>query len=150
MRPKSRGTIRLANSDPRSAPLIDPNYLSHPDDLLLMLAGLKKALRIMQSPAFDKIRGNFVYPLDVNNDSQLIEFIRQTADTEYHPVGTCKMGTDNMAVVNSKLQVHGTRSLRVIDASIMPTIVTGNTNAPVIAIAEKAADLIKLSYKTGL
>ncbi len=104
----------------------------------------------MQSPAFDKIRGNFVYPLDVNNDSQLIEFIRQTADTEYHPVGTCKMGTDNMAVVNSKLQVHGIRSLRVIDASIMPTIVTGNTNAPVIAIAEKAADLIKLSYKTGL
>ena len=150
MRPKSRGTIRLANSDPRSAPLIDPNYLSHPDDLSLMLAGLKKALRIMQSPAFDKIRGNFVYPLDVNNDSQLIEFIRQTADTEYHPVGTCKMGTDNMAVVNSKLQVHGIRSLRVIDASIMPTIVTGNTNAPVIAIAEKAADLIKLSYKTGL
>lgn len=150
MRPKSRGTIRLANSNPRSAPLIDPNYLSHPDDLSLMLAGLKKALHILQSSAFDKIRGNMVYPLDVNNDAQLIEFIRQTADTEYHPVGTCKMGNDKMAVVNSKLQVHGIRSLRVIDASIMPTIVTGNTNAPVIAIAEKAADLIKLSYKTGL
>lgn len=150
MRPKSRGTIRLANSNPRSAPLIDPNYLSHPDDLATMLAGLKKALHILQSSAFDKIRGKMVYPLDVNNDAQLIEFIRQTADTEYHPVGTCKMGTDNMAVVNNKLQVHGIRSLRVIDASIMPTIVTGNTNAPVIAIAEKAADLIKLSYKTGL
>lgn len=84
-----------------------------------------------------------VYPLDINNDQQLIEFIRETADTEYHPVGTCKMGKDEMSVVDSKLKVHGVNNLRVVDASIMPTIVTGNTNAPVIAIAEKAADLIK-------
>ena len=97
----------------------------------------------MNSPAFDEIRADMVYPLDLNNDQQLIEFIRETADTEYHPVGTCKMGKDEMSVVDSKLKVHGVNNLRVVDASIMPTIVTGNTNAPVIAIAEKAADLIK-------
>lgn len=97
----------------------------------------------MNSPAFDEIRADMVYPLDINNDQQLIEFIRETADTEYHPVGTCKMGKDEMSVVDSKLKVHGVNNLRVVDASIMPTIVTGNTNAPVIAIAEKAADLIK-------
>ena len=145
MHPKSRGTIRLADANPLSAPLIDPNYLSHPDDLNVMLAGLKKTLQIMQSEAFDVIRGNMVYPLDVNNNEQLIEYIRQTAETEYHPVGTCKMGQDAMAVVNSQLQVHGVKNLRVVDASIMPHIITGNTNACVIAIAEKAADLIKLA-----
>ena len=143
MRPKSRGTIKLANNDPYAAPLIDPNYLSHQDDLNIMLLGLKKTLAIMNSPAFDEIRADMVYPLDINNDQQLIEFIRETADTEYHPVGTCKMGKDEMSVVDSKLKVHGVNNLRVVDASIMPTIVTGNTNAPVIAIAEKAADLIK-------
>ena len=145
MQPKSRGTIRLADANPLSAPLIDPNYLSHPDDLNVMLAGLKKTLQIMQSEAFDVIRGNMVYPLDINNNEQLIEYIRQTAETEYHPVGTCKMGQDAMAVVNSQLQVHGVKNLRVVDASIMPHIITGNTNAGVIAIAEKAADLIKLA-----
>ena len=145
MQPKSRGTIRLADANPLSAPLIDPNYLSHPDDLNVMLAGLKKTLQIMQSEAFDVIRGNMVYPLDINNNEQLIEYIRQTAETEYHPVGTCKMGQDPMAVLNSHLQVHGVKNLRVVDASIMPHIITGNTNACVIAIAEKAADLIKLA-----
>ena len=145
MHPKSRGTIRLADANPLSVPLIDPNYLSHPDDLNVLLAGLKKTLQIMQSEAFDVIRGNMVYPLDINNNEQLIEYIRQTAETEYHPVGTCKMGQDAMAVVNSQLQVHGVKNLRVVDASIMPHIITGNTNACVIAIAEKAADLIKLA-----
>ena len=145
MQPKSRGTIRLADANPLSAPLIDPNYLSHPDDLNVMLAGLKKTLQIMQSEAFDVIRGNMVYPLDINNNEQLIEYIRQTAETEYHPVGTCKMGQDPIAVLNSHLQVHGVKNLRVVDASIMPHIITGNTNACVIAIAEKAADLIKLA-----
>lgn len=99
----------------------------------------------MQSKAFDIIRADMVYPLDINDDTQLIEFIRQTADTEYHPVGTCKMGQDDMAVVDSELRVHGVQNLRVVDASIMPSIITGNTNAGVIAIAEKAADLIKLA-----
>ena len=143
MRPKSRGAVKLADSDPRSAPLIDPNYLSHPDDIKVMLQGLKKTLQIMQSSAFDAIRGDMVYPLDINNDEQLIEFIRQTADTEYHPVGTCKMGNDPLAVVDNELRVYAIQGLRVVDASIMPSIITGNTNAAVIAIAEKAADLIK-------
>ena len=144
MHPKSRGTIRLADANPVNAPLIDPNYLSHPDDLQVMLLGLKKTLSIMQSKAFDIIRADMVYPLDINDDAQLIEFIRQTADTEYHPVGTCKMGQDDMAVVDSELRVHGVQNLRVVDASIMPSIITGNTNAGVIAIAEKAADLIRV------
>jgi len=145
MRPKSRGHISLASSDPTIAPLIDPNYLDHPDDLAMLLAGLKKTLTILEDSAFDDIKGKMIYPLDVNNDEQLIQYIRETADTEYHPVGTCKMGidSDEMAVVDNQLRVRGLTNLRVVDASIMPTIITGNTNAPVIAIAEKAADLIK-------
>jgi choline dehydrogenase len=146
MRPKSRGTIKLANNNPQSAPRIDPNFLDHPDDLHIMLLGLKKTLSIMQSAGFNHIRGDMLYPLDINNDQQLIAYIRRTADTEYHPVGSCKMGQDDMAVVDTDLQVHKVKNLRVVDASIMPTIVTGNTNAVVIAIAEKAADLIKASH----
>lgn len=147
MRPKSRGSITLQNNNPLSSPLIDPNYLDHPDDLVTLTAGLKKTLSILESSAFDDIKGEMVYPLDSNNEEQLIDFIRQTADTEYHPVGTCKMGNsdDEFAVVDSQLRVIGVDNLRVIDASIMPTIITGNTNASVIAIAEKAADLIKES-----
>jgi len=147
MRPKSRGHISLANNNPTTPPLIDPNYLDHPDDLAMLLAGLKKTLTILEDSAFDDIKGDMIYPLDINNDQQLIEYIRETADTEYHPVGTCKMGidSDEMAVVDHQLRVRGITNLRVVDASIMPTIITGNTNASVIAIAEKAADLIKKS-----
>ncbi|WP_435276197.1 GMC family oxidoreductase [Psychrobium sp. nBUS_13] len=146
MRPKSRGTITLRDNNPNSAPLIDPNYLAHPDDLDTLLAGLKKTLQVLESSSFYDIKGQMIYPLDSHNDQQLIEFIRQTADTEYHPVGTCKMGIkdDEFSVVDNKLKVHGIDNLRVVDASIMPTIITGNTNAGVIAIAEKAADMIKL------
>jgi choline dehydrogenase-like flavoprotein len=147
MRPKSRGDITLANKNPLTPPLINPNYLDHPDDLTTLVAGLKKTLAILEDSAFDDIKGKMVYPLDPTNDQNLIDFIRQTADTEYHPVGTCKMGTDDdeMAVVDNELRVRGLSNLRVVDASIMPTIITGNTNASVIAIAEKAADLIKMS-----
>lgn len=149
MRPKSRGKITLSNNDPNSPPLIDPNYLDHPDDLITLLAGLKKTLTILESAAFNDIKGDMIYPLDKENDEQLIAFIRQTADTEYHPVGTCKMGTRNdaLAVVDNQLKVYGINNLRVVDASVMPTIITGNTNAAVIAIAEKAADLIKASNR---
>lgn len=111
----------------------------------MLLAGLKKTLTILEDSAFDNIKGEMIYPLDVNNEQQLIEYIKETADTEYHPVGTCKMGidSDEMAVVDNQLRVRGITNLRVVDASIMPTIITGNTNASIIAIAEKAADLIK-------
>jgi len=146
MRPKSRGSITLNNKDPLCPPLIDPNYLDHPDDLALLVDGLKATLEILENSEFDEIKGEMIYPLDRHNTPQLIDFIRQTADTEYHPVGTCKMGTrdDAFAVVDNQLRVFGVDNLRVVDASIMPTIITGNTNASVIAIAEKAADLIKL------
>jgi len=144
MRPQSRGTVKLANSKATSAPLIDPNYLDDPQDLATLVSGLQHALDILESAAFDGVRGKMVYPLDRNNKEQLIEFIRAKSDTEYHPVGTCKMGTDDddMAVVDNQLRVRGIAKLRVVDASIMPQLITGNTNAPTIMIAEKAADMI--------
>jgi choline dehydrogenase-like flavoprotein len=148
MRPKSRGTLRLASNDPKADPLIDPNYLDHPEDLSVLCKGLQKTLDIMESKAFDNVKGKMIYPLDRNNVPQLEEYIRNHADTEYHPVGTCKMGPDSdpMAVVDNQLRLKGIKNLRVVDASIMPTLVTGNTNAPTVMIAEKAADLIKASY----
>jgi len=145
MRPKSRGSLRLASSDPKADPLIDPNYLAEQQDMDDLRKGLQKTLDIMESKPFDKVKGKMVYPLDRDNIPQLEEYIRNHADTEYHPVGTCKMGPDSdpMAVVDDQLRFKGISKLRVVDASIMPTLVTGNTNAPTIMIAEKAADLIK-------
>ncbi len=110
-----------------------------------LVKGLQKLLDIMESKQFDKVKGKMIYPLDRDNISQLKEYIRKNADTEYHPVGTCKMGPDSdpMAVVDDQLRLKGINNLRVVDASVMPTLITGNTNAPTIMIAEKAVDLIK-------
>ena len=145
LRPKSRGTLRLASSDPKQTPLIDPNFLDHEDDLNDLVKGLQKSLDIMESAAFDSVKGKMLVPLDRNNVEQLKEFLRNNADTEYHPVGTCKMGPDSdpLAVVDAQLRVKGIENLRVVDASIMPNLVSGNTNAPTIMIAEKAADMVK-------
>ncbi len=147
MRPKSRGSLRLASSDPRADPLIDPNYLADEDDMRRLVKGLQKLLDIMESKPFDKVKGKMIYPLDRDNIPQLEEYIRNNADTEYHPVGTCKMGPDSdpMAVVDDQLRFKGISNLRIVDASIMPTLCTGNTNAPTVMIAEKAADMIKAS-----
>ena len=142
LRPKSRGTVRIASPDPGDAPLIDPRFLSEPEDLALLMKGAALQRRILDDPAFDAVRGEPLYPLDQNDPQAVEQDIRNRADTQYHPVGTCRMGRDRMAVVNERLQVHGVRGLRVVDASIMPTLIGGNTNAPTIMIAEKAADMI--------
>ena len=144
LRPKSRGSVRLASSDPMAAPLIDPNFLAERDDMDRLLRGFKLMRGILQQPALAGYRGRELPASAVaQTDAQIEAFVRGHADTIYHPVGTCRMGSGAMAVVDDQLRVHGVTALRVVDASIMPSIVGGNTNAPVIAIAEKAADLIR-------
>ncbi len=142
-RPHSRGEVRLVSGDPLDRPQIDFNYLSAEDDIRCALAGVRWNLKILYARAFDDIRGREVAPgIEIRSDQALQDFVRRTASTTWHPSGTCKMGDDRLAVVDSQLRVHGVDKLRVVDASIMPTIVSGNTNAPTIMIAEKAADMI--------
>jgi choline dehydrogenase len=143
LQPQSRGRIRLCSDDARAAPLIFANYLQHTHDLAVLLEAVQLSRRILQTAPFDPFRGIEVFPgPHAMTDAALIEFIRRKAETIYHPVGTCRMGTDAKAVVDVGARVHGIECLRVADASIMPTIVSGNTNAPTIMIAEKVADLI--------
>jgi len=144
LHPKSRGYITLRSRDPAVAPLIQPNYLSHDEDLQVLLAAVKAGREIMDSPAMKMVTGGTDLGLGNGpvSDEQLVEYIKQTANSIYHPVGTCRMGSDSGAVVDTKLRVSGVNNLRVADASVMPTITSGNTNAPTLAIAEKAARLI--------
>jgi choline dehydrogenase-like flavoprotein len=144
MRPKSRGVVLLASADPKAAPLIDPAYLSERDDLLRLVRGARMGHAILQAEALKPHRGPMLYPFP-HDDAQAEEFVRAHTDTEYHPVGTCAMGPagDPMAVVDAQLRVRGLQGLRVVDASVMPRLVTGNTNAPTIMIAEKAALMIR-------
>ena len=143
LRPQSRGEIRLASADPLASPVMDPNYLAADYDLKILIAGLRQGRDILAAQAFKPWLSEERLPGPaVQSNAELEDFIRATAETEYHPVGTCKMGSDPMAVVDEKLRVHGIERLRVIDASIMPAIVSGNTNAPVIMIAEKGAEMM--------
>ena len=143
LRPESRGRITLQSDDPFDEPAIDPQYLSADEDLEILLDGLKLVREILEAEPFDDYRAEEVSPgAEVQSDEQLIEHIRETAHSLYHPVGTCKMGDDEQAVVDDRLAVHGVDGLRVVDASIMPTITSGNTDAPTTMIAEKAADYI--------
>ncbi len=143
MYPKSRGRIRLASVDPRQAPRLDPNLLGDPDDIRPLLHGLKLARRLLAADAFKPFKAREVAPGPaVATDAELIAYLRRVASTVHHPVGTCRMGTEGTAVVNPELQVHGVSGLRVVDASIFPSVICGNTNAPVVMVAEKAADMI--------
>jgi choline dehydrogenase-like flavoprotein len=147
LRPKSRGSVRLKNADPLAAPLIDPNFLADDDDMKRMIKGFNVMRNLLAQPALSQYGGRELdRTASATTDADIEAFIRSHADSIYHPVGTCKMGNyanDKMAVVDSQLRVHGIEALRVIDASIMPRIVGGNTNAPTIMIAEKAAEMIR-------
>ncbi|WP_322032901.1 GMC family oxidoreductase [Paraburkholderia sp. J76] len=144
-RPKSVGSVKLASADPRAMPLIDPHYFSHPDDMKTLVKGTQIALDIMHAGPFDRCRGKTLTPFKRDDPVQIEGMLRDTADTEYHPCGTCRMGpdTDPMAVVDAQLRVKGIDGLRVADASIMPAITSNNTNAPSIMIGEKCADMIR-------
>jgi choline dehydrogenase len=143
-RPRSVGQVTLASPDPLDRPRIDPRYLSDPDDLRCAVAGVRWNLKILYGKAFDDIRGAEIAPgAEVRDDAGLEAFVRRASSTTWHPAGTCKMGADEWAVVDPALRVRGVTGLRIADASIMPTIVSGNTNAPTIMIGEKAADLIR-------
>jgi len=144
LRPLSRGSVQLASKDPFAPPLIDPNFLGHRDDMERLLRGFKLMRRILAQPALAGLGGQEL-PASVaaQTDAEMELFIRDHADTIYHPVGSCRMGSGARDVVDARLRVHGIEALRVVDASIMPRVVGGNTNAPVIMIAEKAADMIR-------
>jgi len=143
LRPESRGYIALKSLDPNIQPIIQPNYFSTQKDRDTLIKGVKISREIMNQPAFDEFRGKEINPGDhIQTDKEIEEFIRNHGETIYHPVGTCKMGNDEFSVVDDKLRVRGVESLRVVDASVMPTLIGGNTNAPTIMIAEKISDHI--------
>lgn len=144
LRPKSRGSVGVLSPDPLAPPVIDPRFFEQEEDLEVLLRGYKESRRILQAGPFQAYGPTEVFPGDkVRDDEALRQYIRENSATIFHPVGTCKMGSDDQAVVDDRLRVRGMEGLRVVDGSIMPTIVGGNTNAPIIMIAEKAADMIK-------
>lgn len=144
LHPRSRGTVRLSSSDPLAAPLIDPNYWSDPHDVKMSLEGLKVAREIMSQPALKPFVMTERLPgPKITSDEELFDYACAHAKTDHHPVGTCKMGTDSMAVVDLELKVHGLENLRVCDSSVMPRVPSCNTNAPTIMIGEKGSDIIR-------
>jgi choline dehydrogenase-like flavoprotein len=143
LRPKSVGRVTLAGPDPLAAPVIDPAFLEHPDDVASLVEGFRITRRIMDAPPLAAERTKDIVTAGIETDEQVAALLRRRVDTVYHPVGTCKMGPDDMAVVDPALRVRGVEGLRVVDASIMPTLIGGNTNAPAIMIGEKAADLVR-------
>ena len=148
-RPESRGEVRLTSADARDSLAIDPRYYSHPDDMPRLVKGVQKSLEIMHAPAMTPWRGAMLRPIAANDPDGIAAEMRASSDTEYHPVGTCRMGpaSDASAVVGADLRVHGVEGLRVADASIMPRITTGNTNAPTIMIGEKCAALVRAGQR---
>ena len=144
LRPQSRGSVTLASADPLARPRIDPNFFAEPDDMVRMIRGFKLMRQILTQPALAQYGAKELRrSADAQTDMEIETFIRNQADTIYHPVGTCRMGNSVNDVVDAALRVHGIQHLRVVDASIMPRVISGNTNAPVMMIAEKAADMIR-------
>jgi choline dehydrogenase len=143
MRPESKGHIHIVSADPRRQPAINFNFLSSPIDGELTVRAVRIARAVMTAPAMAPLQVTEAAPgADATTDDQILDWVKRAAETTYHPVGTCKMGTDPMAVVDARLRVRGIQGLRVADASIMPTLTSGNTNAPSIMIGEKAADMV--------
>ena len=142
LRPKSRGVVRLAGPDVATAPLIDPNYLADPEDLETLVRGAEIVQTILAQPPLAPYRGRYIYGTGHDGPDALRKLVRARADTIYHPAGTCRMGVDDRAVVDPALRVRGIEGLRVADASIMPLLISGNTQAPSAMIGEKAADMI--------
>jgi choline dehydrogenase-like flavoprotein len=150
LRPKSRGSVWLDSADPMKPPAIDPNFLGEDEDLETMVAGFKLTKRLLDAPALKVLQKADVFTNGITTDDDIRKLLRDKVDTVYHPVGTCKMGVnDPLAVVDPTLKVHGMQGLRVVDASIMPTLIGGNTNAPTIMIGEKAAQMIKAEMRAG-
>ncbi len=143
LRPESRGTVRLASTDAADAPLIDPNFLDDDRDMAVLRAGVRLSHRIVDAPPLARHEPRDRHPVNLSNDDELDDLIRSRADTVYHPVGTCRMGADSDSVVDPLLKARGVDGLWVADASIMPRLVSGNTNAPSIMIGERCADFVK-------
>ena len=143
LQPKSSGSVTLKDANPDSEPVIDPGFLSHPDDIEELVEGYKMTDKLMKAPSLARFATGDLVTGHVSSDDNIRAILRERVDTVYHPVGTCRMGTDSDAVVDPSLKVHGIEGLRVVDASIMPNIVRGNTNAPTVMIAEKAVDMIR-------
>ncbi|WP_300654814.1 choline dehydrogenase [Hydrogenophaga sp.] len=151
LRPKSRGSLRLASADPQVAPLIDPAFLQDPDDTARLVRGFKVMRELLQQPALTRYGGSeSATSALAQSDAEIEQFVRNHADTIYHPVGTCRMGPGPNDVVDARLRVHGVAGLRVVDASVMPAVVGGNTNAPVIMMAEKAVDMMRADRLAAL
>lgn len=148
LRPASRGSVWLNSADPLAAPAIDPNFFGEDSDVEAMVAGFRMTKRLLDTPALRALQKRDMFTSEVSTDDDIRNILRARSDTVYHPVGTCKMGVDDpLAVVDPQLRVHGLEALRVVDASIMPTLIGGNTNAPTIMIGEKAADMIKAGMR---
>jgi choline dehydrogenase-like flavoprotein len=143
LRPKSRGRVALRSPDPRVSPSIDPNFLGEKEDVDEMVEGFRVTRRLMDAPALAAWRPRELYTAGISTDEDIRAALRARVDTVYHPVGTCRMGPDSSAVVDPRLRLRGVENLRVVDCSIMPTLIGGNTNAAAIMIGEKASDMIR-------
>ncbi|WP_416202839.1 GMC family oxidoreductase [Acinetobacter sp. ACNIH3] len=149
LNPRSRGSIKLSGPNIHDPLLIDPNFLNDERDLDDLVQSFKLTQKLMQSSSLSSLYKQDLFTAHVKNDEDIREILRNRVDTVYHPVGSCKMGVDDMSVVDPELCVYGIQNLRVIDASVMPSVVNGNTNAPTIMIAEKAVDLIRARQQTS-